>query len=141
MIGVVHVPLESSIDGDLCMSKTGNGHDYSKIPLKISGSAAAAVARIPKGIKSAKSLPEIGWLGGGEWIEFEVEEGHNLTSTKMARIKTRAKRERREQIWQSDWEPGFRARTKAIALANEVLRDLTLETTTTRCDGTGDVLP
>ena len=39
-----------------------------------------------------------------------------------------------------DWELGFRARSKAIALANEVSRDLVLEITP-GSDGPSDVLP
>jgi hypothetical protein len=71
--------------------------------------------------KVTRALPEIGW-GGGTWIDFEIEPGNNLISTNSARKKSRAKRERREKVFLSDWEPGFRARCKAIALTNEVIR-------------------
>ena len=51
-----------------------------------------------------------------------------MHSTREAKLKTRAKRIRKEQVLRSDWETAFRARVKAIALANEVLRTLDLDT-------------
>jgi hypothetical protein len=74
------------------------------------------------GIRNTRALPEIGW-GGGEWIEFSVEEGNNFGSIREAK-RSKAKRERRERVIRSDWEPGFRARVKAIAIANEVAKVL-----------------
>jgi hypothetical protein len=68
---VAHVPLGSSIDGDFD-SKTGNGHFENYIPIKMGGTA-AMVAKLPGGMKGAKSLPEIGFQGGGQWIEYEIE--------------------------------------------------------------------
>ena len=44
-------------------------------------------------------------------------------STAVAKLKTRAKRERRSRTWVSEWESPFRARCKGLALANEIIRD------------------
>jgi hypothetical protein len=87
-------------------------------PLNIGG-IIATISNMSR--KVTRALPEIGW-GGGTWIYFEIEPENNFISTKNARKKSRAKRERREKVFLSDWEPGFRARCKAIALTNEVIR-------------------
>jgi hypothetical protein len=71
---------------------------------------------------SAPVLPEIGWAGG-QWIEFEVPHDVGFQSTSGAKLRTRAKRERRSRTWVSDWEPAFRARCKGLSLANEIIRE------------------
>ena len=74
--------------GSRCVTRNaGDQHDEQSL-LKVGEESIMVAQKVPMkdGIRNIRALPEIGWRGG-TWIEFEIEDGNNMKSTKDARRK------------------------------------------------------